>query len=180
MSTSHTQTSILTIPFAPSMLKSPTSAQLGFGDLVVAIHVRPDNAGWSNGHLVDLHIPRAVERAVNKSREAGQRVVELSDESLQRVLKTPADDPRNVQILPVSWQRVTKVQAHWHDGMTIVTTHYDAVLFSEDHAIDPKYLAYFTKQYPGATFWAAYGGDSTIVVKLADKVVGVIAPVRNP
>jgi hypothetical protein len=165
------------LDFKPRLLKKTTTKQLGFDDPTVRIATFTDRPGWSNGKLLDTSIPQTIEKAIAKCTHAS----EYSSSAFDRVYTGPATDPNLVLVTPLTWKHATTVETVANtssDGISFVTTHYDAILLTEDHAVDPRYLAYFVRYYPGHELWAAPGSDSTVIVKRAGKPVGCIAPMK--
>lgn len=182
--------------FNPAAVRTPTAVQLGLGNKTQTqlgeAMLRLFPGGWSNGHMLELgRRPKLVTDAVRKyygsEQSADLRVVDQI--SVDRIINTAKASAR-IKVEPIATfdDEFVVRGAVTGSGLNMnrekdQTLPINVVVLCNDISglatqIDRRYFSYFASTYKGCEFLASPDGNSALLVKHEDRVVGVAMPIR--
>lgn len=161
-------------------IRMPTAVQLGLNALN---GLKPfeyeGKQGWTNGHILDLSVPKVVSGAIEKYR-AGDTSPGVTTSAVGRVI-SGAVSTATVKLTPIAEHKGSELKvstakgSQYNDVNTIILASDDGLTVVK---ADRKYFAYFEKTHKGPEYFATPASTSAaIVVRKGDEVVGLMMPI---
>lgn len=167
----------ISMPFSTELLPKVNATTLKLGDPKTYIHLFEGLDAWSyEGKFLDVKTPEWV----SKKAKSNPKVRTAQAESAAHVI-SQAKSTDATECKPLSWNLKVRSSAHTLNGLVVDIKKYQWIALKAENGVDafvdPLYLVYFIKQYPGCTFFACKGSTS-VEVRLGGETVGVIAQMK--
>lgn len=182
--------------FDRAALRMPTAPQLGFGKMnTIALFELDGEKGWTNGHIVDLSRPKLVNDGIVKYYvdETSQSLRQIGADKVEALINRMKSGA-TIKVEPIAnWDSILIDNASMARAASRAASgNYKAakaeqtkvpavVLASADQVVgvpvDRRYLGYFDRLYKQPDYFTDSTG-STVIVKKAGKLVGIISPIN--